>query len=111
RQESVSMGHRALHQTGVAPELWRDARHQAASEAGLMVAGARPVLPEDMRRTKKPVLVQSVQRDRGPAPRNDGRPADERNIVEMHDVERAGEDGAFCSRLYPGMTGLLCDQR
>ena len=52
-----------------------------------------------MRGAKEPVLMKREQRDRRLAPRNDGRPADERDIMEMHDVERAGKDGAFCARL------------
>ena len=64
-----------------------------------MVAGVRPILPKIMRGAKEPVLMKREQRDRRLTPRDDGWPADERDIMEMHDVERAGKDLTLCARL------------
>src|SRR6185503_7642871 len=64
RQQQVDRFEAPLEKARVAPELRRNPGAKTAADALRLVAAARAILPQHVRRAEEPVLVQGVEGDR-----------------------------------------------
>ena len=80
--------------------------HEHALEALLLEAGLAVVLEQDVRRAHEPVLVGRVELDPAAHPKH-LRSADQRDVVEVHDVVALLEHLRDLLALEPGRAGLL----
>jgi hypothetical protein len=93
REQHVDVRERTRQRVAVSPELRRTTRAQAARKARRAVAGAFAVLPEDVGRADEPMVVQRQELRAGARHAEHGRPADQRDVVVVDDVEAAVENG------------------
>src|SRR5437773_1582038 len=110
RDEGVDVTDGVLHHARVAPELGWASIHELTPGARETRADFAVELEEDVRRAQQPELVHRVKLD-GAAKLEQARAADERDVVEVNDVEAAGEDLADAAGLEERVPGLLGGER
>ena len=91
RDDLVHMGKLVFQQRRLSPWLRRSPERHRASEALPPVAQLAIVPPEDVVLADEPVVMDRVELD--PISQcEDAGPADQRDVVEMNDVEALGQD-------------------
>ena len=91
REEEVDFAGAAIEHAAVAPELRRPPERERAAEALRLLARLPVVLPEHVHRADEPVLVRRVELHAAAKLEHAGT-ADQRDVVEVDDVERLAED-------------------
>lgn len=104
------MGEGLVAEAGVAPDLGRNSGPEAAGETVGPGTGFPVVLPEDVGGAEEPVFVEGVEGEGSPTHRDGAGAADEREIVEVDDVEGAGQDGVKGGMFEAGAAELLGEQ-
>ena len=103
------MSQTLFKQPGCAPPLRRTPVVKIAGKTAGLEAGRASVAKQNMVLAQQPILVEGVQLH-CPSKCQNPRPADERDVVEVNDIEPSLENSVQSADLEQGQAGLLGGQ-